>query len=208
MPVIDQAGLIGIDPVFVVFLLNATAMLVLASFIWTVRIYDPGRPGGFSAWLRRQAAHDPISGILRYWRSWREIPDTPARPIYTSLLVAPTTGAAALGLLIGVLYAAVAGVIGSGPGSWLVGLAFIAPHGIVEVGAIILGAAIPISAYLDVKPLLAAGETAAAFERVRVLGAARQTKSTIIVALIGLAAAALIEMRLTEEIGRLVTNAF
>ncbi len=198
--------MLGVDPALVVFLINATATLVLASFIWSVRLYAPSRPGGFSAWLRRQAAHDPISGILRRWRAWREISDTAARPIYTSLLVAPATGAVTLGLLIGALFAAVAGIIGPGPRSLAVALGFLAPHGLVEVGAIILGTAIPISAYLDVKPLLASGETTAAFERVRVLGAARQTKLAIVVALLGLVAAALIETRLTAQIGRLLAN--
>ncbi len=206
VPAIDRASMLGIDPALVVFLVNATATLILASFIWSVRLYDPSRSGGFSAWLRGQAAHDPISSLLRRWRAWREISDTAARPIYTSLLVVPVTGAVTLGLLIGTLLAAVAGIIGPGPQSLVVALGFLAPHGLLEVGAIILGAAIPISAYLDVKPLLASGETAAAFERIRVLGAARRTKLTIVVALLGLAAAALIETRLTEEVGRLLAD--
>ncbi len=206
LPAIAQASARGIDPAFVIFTVNSVATLVLVSFLFSVRIYDPTRPGRFSAWWRRQAENDPLTGLLRRYRDWREIADPAARPIFTSLLVVPVAGATALGLMLGTIFAALWALTGPGLHSGAIALVYILPHGLLEVGAILLGAAAPVSVYLESKSVLRSDESHAVFTRVREIGGSRRIKILVVVALMGLAVAAIIETRLTGLVVDVVTN--
>lgn len=201
VPAIEGASGRGIDPATVIFFANSTVMVVLSSFVFSVRLYDPRRIDRFSAWLRRQARQDRTMNLLKPLSSFRAIGDPSLRPLYTSLVVAPITGVSALGLLIGLLFISFTELSGAGPGRFLVTLGYLLPHGLFEVGALLLAASVPISAYLEVREDVERGDVAAAFSRVRESGAIRAVWPTLLGALIALLTAALIEANLTEFIG-------
>lgn len=208
IPAIERASAFGVDPAFVIFIANTVVMLVLASFTFSARLYDPGRTGGFSARLRRRAAQDPLNFLLLRWKGFRSVGDPDLRPVFSSLVTGPVTGVVALGVLIGTLLVSAVSMGGAGLKAVVIGLAYILPHGLPEVAGLLLGSALPVSCYMRIKNEVEQGQVEAAFAGLKKAGAADRSAKVLGVAVSLLFGAALIEAHATNAAAHFVEALF
>lgn len=207
-PAIERAGARGLDPAIVIFFANLSATLFLSSFILTARIYDPRKTGKVSGWIRRQAEKDPTNKLLMAIPSYRALQTPDLRPLYTSLLVLPVIGAVALGVMIGLVFISYMTLTGGGLKNAVISLAYLLPHGIPEVCGILLGIALPLAGYMEIRPRIEKEDVEGAFSGLYQAGSfhkARPILGAVIVLLIG---AAWIEAHLTGMVGRFIENSF
>lgn len=203
VPAIRRLQASGVDAAVTVFCLNGAVTVLLASFLYSARLYDPRRTGRVSRFIKRGAENDPMAGLFMLLPKYKAISRPEIRPVFVSLLALPITGVVTLGLLAGVLFISFAAIKG-GAGRFLVALGYIAPHGIIEAGAVMAGASIPISALISAGDDIARGDFAAVFDRIKEIGTDRKTFAVLGMSLIALAAAAVIEIHLTGTVGRLI----
>jgi hypothetical protein len=208
-PFVAEAAGRGIDPAAAIFLTNSIALLFLVSFLYSARLYDPSRADKLSVWFYRRARRDPMVKILELWSSFRSIEKAELRPLYPVLLVGPVIGVAALGVLVGTLCVSFAFTVEGGSArSVIMALAYICPHGFFEIGSLLLGASIPISAYMNIEENIIKGDTEGVFRHLREAGSSRAVRPVLGTALIMLAAAALIEAHITATVARTIGSLF
>ena len=204
IPAIERAATFGVDPAVIVFLANSIAAVVFTTFLLTATLFDPERIDRFPSLLRRMSVKDPTIKIFSPIRTFRKIGDERLRPLYVALVVGPMAGVIALGVLIGLIVASYSELAGGGPISTLVTFGFLLPHGLFEIPALLISAALPISAFLALKEDIFAGDVGKVFAGLRARARFRSIRNYLGLTLIMLAAAAVIETHLTDSIGRLI----
>lgn len=195
-PVFDRGVAIGIDPAIIIFAFNTIATMAMASFLFSSVLLNPNRAGEFPAALRKAFLRDRTINIFYPLKAFRSISQKQLRTTFVWLSIIPPAPLLLLGLMAG-------GMISSGHaalGSLGVVAASMAPHGIFEIPAVILGASIPFSAYHLVKVDLEAGATVKVFHKISLFARSRAIKVSILAILLLLAVASVIEAHLTGTI--------
>jgi hypothetical protein len=203
VPLTEQAAASGLDPTIGVFAVNGFVALVLSSFLFISPLFNPVFWESRHPIVRKLLFDDPTIRLLSALKGYRTIPDPRLRPVFAGLLVAPMTGVVALGLMIGVLLVAVPSFVGA---KTALVIAYLLPHGLFEIPALILAASVPVSAYLEVRSSLERGDVGATFDRLKELRAARRIRLAIGTSLGLLLLAALVEVHLTERIATEVSR--
>jgi stage II sporulation protein M len=197
VPLTEKAAASGVDPLLGLFVVNGFVAVVLAAFLFITPLFDPRFVESRRPIFRKMLYDDPTIRLLAALKGYRAIPDPRLRPLFATLCVAPMTGVIALGLLIGLLLAAVASFF---DGKIILIIAYLLPHGLFEIPALVLAAAVPISAYLEVRSSLEQGKVKETFDRLKQLRGARQIRLAIGAGLGLLLVAALVEVHFTERI--------
>ena len=195
-PVIDRSAEFNIDPTVVIFALNTLVTFAIVSLLLSATLLNPDRMGEFPAHLRKSFLRDRTINLFYPMKAFRAIRQRQLRPVFVWLRVLPAAPILALGLLAGGMTASAHAVIGS--------LEYVAalliPHGIFEVSAIVLGAALPSAAYLLIKKDLEAGATEKVFGKIVRFTHSRAIKGSILAILLLLAVASVVEVHLTSTI--------
>lgn len=199
-PVFDRGVAIGIDPAIIIFAFNTIATLAIASFLFSSPLLNPDRAGEFPVSLRRSFLRDRTINIFYPFKAFRAVSQKQLRPAFVWLSIIPPAPLVLLGLMAG-------GMMSSGHavlGSLGVVAASLIPHGIFEIPAVVLGAAIPFSAYYLVQADLEAGATEKVFRKISRFARSRAIKVSILSILLLLAVASIIEAHLTGTIAEWV----
>jgi hypothetical protein len=197
LPMTEKAAASGVDPLIGLFAVNGFVAVVLAAFLFITPLFDPRFVEFRRPIFRKMLYDDPTIRLLAAFKGYRAIPDPRLRPLFATLCVAPMTGVIALGLMIGVLLVAAPAFTGA---KTTVVIAYLLPHGLFEIPALILAAAVPVSAYLEVRSNLEKGKVKETFDRLKQLRGARQIRLAIGASLGLLLVAALVEVHFTERI--------
>jgi uncharacterized membrane protein SpoIIM required for sporulation len=201
-PVIARSAEFHIDPAVVIFALNTLVTFAIASLLSAATLLNPDRMGEFPANVRKSFLRDPTINLFYPMKAFRAIRQRQLRPIFVWLRVLPAAPLLGLGLIAGSMMASAHAVIGS--------LEYVAalliPHGIFEVSAILLGAALPSSAYLLIKKDLEAGATEKAFGKIARFSRSRAIKASMLAIVLLLAVASVIEAHLTGMIAAWVRS--
>jgi uncharacterized membrane protein SpoIIM required for sporulation len=149
------------------------------------------------------------SPTLFLWKpfpAFRKIPTPGLRVLYENLVVLPFFLPLLMGAILGLLTVALV-LAGSEFASILFAVTLVLPHGVFELTALFLPLAYLWIAYAEVRGDLEAGAAEAAWARLRAFFTARKVLPRYAVSLGLLAAAAVVESRLTVPIARLVAGA-
>jgi len=191
-----------IDPAVVIFAFNTLVTFAIVSLLLSATLLNPDRMSEFPSPLRKSFLRDPTINLFYPMKAFRAIRQRQLRPIFVWLRVMPIAPLLAVGLIAGGMMASAHAVIGS--------LDYIAalmiPHGIFEVPAILLGAALPSSAYLLVRKDLEAGATEEVFGKIDGFIRSPAVKASILAILILLAVASVIEAHFTGTIAAWVKS--
>jgi uncharacterized membrane protein SpoIIM required for sporulation len=201
-PVMAKSIEFHIDPAIVIFAFNTLVTFAIASLLVSATLLNPDRMGELPANLRKSFLRDPTINLFYPMQAFRAIRQRQLRPVFVWLRVIPAAPLLALGLMAGGMMASAHAVIGS--------LEYVAalliPHGIFEVSAILLGAALPSSAYLLIKKDLEAGATEKAFGKIARFSRSRAIKASMLAIVLLLAVASVIEAHLTGTIAAWVRS--
>lgn len=187
---------VGIDPAIIIFAVNTVVTLGFASFLFSSALLNPNRIGDFPAALRKSLLGDPTINIFYPLKAFRAIPQKPLRTTFVWLSVIPALPLILLGLMAGGMMSSGHAVIGS----LGVVAASLLPHGVFEVPAVVLGAAVPFAAYRLVRSDLETGATEKVFSKILRFTHSRAIKLSILTILLLLAVASVIETHLTATV--------
>jgi uncharacterized membrane protein SpoIIM required for sporulation len=201
-PVFARSAELHIDPAVIIFIFNAVVTFAIASLLLSATLLNPDRMSEFPSNLRRSFLRDPTINLFYPMKAFRAIRQRQLRPIFVWLRVIPTAPLIVLGLMAGGMMSSAHTVIGS--------LEYVAalliPHGIFEVPAIVLGAALPSAAYFLIRKDLEAGATEKIFGKIARFTRSRAIKASILMILLLLAVASVIEAHLTDTIAAWVKS--
>lgn len=201
-PVFTRSTEFHIDPAIIIFAFNAIATLGIASLLLSATLLNPDRMGEFPVQLRKSFLQDPTINLFYPLKAFRSIRQRQLRPLFVWLWVIPAAPLLMLGLMAGGMISSAHSVIGSLDYV----AALIIPHGIFEVPAIVLGAALPSAGYLLIRNDLEAGATEKIFGKIARFTRSRAIKVSILAILLLLAAASVIEAHLTGTIAAWVKS--
>lgn len=201
-PAFAKAVELHIDPSIVIFVFNTIATLGIASLLFSSTLLNPRRMNKFPAGLRKSLIFDPTINIFFPLSGFRAIPLKNLRPTFVWLFALPALPLILVGLMAG-------GMISSGHavvGSFAYVVAALVPHGIFEVPALVLGAAIPFAAYHVVRADLESGEAEKVFGKIVQFIHSKAIILSILTILLLLAVASVIEGHVTAAVAAQVVK--
>jgi hypothetical protein len=195
-PTITMGVELHIDPSVIIFAFNTVATLGIASLLFSSTLLNPRRMDEFPAGLRKSFIFDPTINIFSPLRGFRAIPQKHLRPTFVWLFAFPAIPLILVGLMAGGMMSSAHAVFGSLPYV----AASLVPHGIFEIPALVLGAALPFAAYQMVRADLESGETEKVFGKITQIIHSRAIKVSILTILLLLAVASAIEGHVTAAV--------
>lgn len=198
-----QAGMsFGIDQGVMIFCCNLAAALLIVALVYWVRLLNPDCAGRPWAALRRSLQRDRSANLLQKISPFAEI-DTPQLRLTSFLLLgAPVIATVTLGCMAGALLAT-AHLLSASP---LVALAYILPHGLPELAALLLACSIPVSIWMQIRRVNGQDCAATVFGHIEQALASPQFQQELKMIVNLLLIAGLTEAHLTGRIVALVTG--
>lgn len=194
--IVDQGSAIGLDQGVMIFLCNLmVATLIVANVYWS-RLLNPRNQHRLAVRLHNALRQDPSAEYLRRIKPFSRIQSPQLLLTAFLLLGAPYIATVALGLMAGALLG-VALIQTSSP---LVALAYIVPHGIPEIAALLLACSIPIGVWMAIRPVVGYDCPSAAFRRIDRLVGSQQFQQDLKLMINLLMIAGLIEAHFTLKV--------
>lgn len=160
--VTNQGVGFGIDQWLMLFFCNLTVALAIVVLVYWAQQLNPHNQNQSFVWLRKYLQKDRSAAKLLKIPFFARIQSPQLRVASFLLLGAPYLATIALGLLAGA-WVGIGHVYSS---SLFVGLAYILPHGIPEISAILLACSIPVGMWMTIRPVVYSESSATAFRRI------------------------------------------
>lgn len=195
-PILDHGISIGIDQGVLIFFCNMTVALLILSIVCWVRLLNPfDQRMNFSS-IRSRLQKDRTAEHLKKIPYFARINSSQLRLTAFMLLCVPFLVITILGLIIGTLLGSVQ-MLSSSPA---VAFAYIMPHGIPEIAALLLTCSIPVGIWLFIQPAIDKQNPRKAFRRVRRMATSDELQNSIKMIINLLMIAGLIEAHLTLKV--------
>lgn len=194
--VTSQGVGVGVDKWFMLFCCNLTVALAIIVLVYWAQQLNPHNLDPSLLWLRKYLQKDRSAQKLLKIPFFARIQSPQLRLTSFLLLGAPYIATIALGLLVGA-WIGIGHVYSS---SLLVALAYILPHGIPEISAILLACSIPVGMWRTIRPVAYSESSATAFRRIDRTLASKQFQQNLKMIVNLLLIAGLTEAYLTREI--------
>ena len=146
-PLVQSGMRIGIDQGVMIFFCNLVAALLIVALVYWVRLLNPDCSGRPWHGLRHRLQRDRSANLLQKIPPFADIASPQLRLTSFLLLGAPLIAALTLGVLAGALLGT-AHLLSASP---LIALAYILPHGLPELAALLLACSIPVSIWMQIR---------------------------------------------------------
>jgi uncharacterized membrane protein SpoIIM required for sporulation len=186
----------GIDEWFLIFFCNLTVAMLIVVLVYWAQLLNPHNHNRSFLRLRRHLQKDLSAELLRKIPIFARIQSPQLRLTSFLLLGVPYIATISIGLMVGALLA-VGLVLSSSP---LIALAYIMPHGIPEIAALLLACSIPVGIWMDIRSVANNENTSAAFRQIDRVLASQQFQQNLKMIVNLLLIAGLIESYLTVEV--------
>jgi len=150
MPIVNQGMTLGIDEGIMLFFCNLSAAMSIIAVVYCAQFLNPHSQNRKFLRLRRHLQKDCSIDSLRKIPPFANIRSSQLGLASFILLVTPYAATITIGILAGALLAT-AQLFSSSP---LVALAYIVPHGIPEIAALLLACSIPVGTWLTIQPVV------------------------------------------------------
>ena len=195
-PLIEKASSKGIDPTIIIFLNNSFVVLCLSSILFVAPHLNPNPRNNPLPFLKKQISKGVELKFLYPLQSFRAVYDKQLRSVYFCLFILPVFAMIIFGLIVGTLMATGHIILDS----LAIVIAYIIPHAIFEITAVILGTSIPLSVYFIIKNNLENGDAESVFCKINSIIFSRHSWLCMVFVFLLLAIAAFIEAHFTEHV--------
>ena len=186
----------GVDQWLILFFCNLTVALLIVVLVYWAQMLNPHNHSRSFFRLRRFLQKDRSARYLVKIPIFARIQSPQLRLTSFLLLGVPYIATIALGLLAGA-WVGIGHVFSS---SLPVALAYILPHGIPEIAAILLACSIPVGTWMTIRPVISNDSTSESFRRIDRVLASQQFQQNLKMIINLLLIAGLIEAYLTVEV--------
>ena len=170
LPIIGQGKTFGIDEGIMLFLCNLSVALSIVAVVYYAQIVNPNNQSRKFLRLLRHVRKDCSVESLRKIPPLAHIQSSQLCLASFILLVTPFVATITIGLLAGALLGA-AQLLSSSP---FIALAYIMPHGIPEIAALLLACSIPVGTWMTIQPVVNNENSEIAFRRIDRMVASQQ----------------------------------
>lgn len=202
VPIMSQGMALGIDQGIMIFFCNLMVALLIVALVYWGQLLNPHNQDRKFRRLRRHLQKDCSSDSLRKIPPFAHIHSSQLRLNSFLLLVAPLVATITLGFMAGILLGA-AHLLSSSP---FIALAYILPHGIPEISALLLACSIPVGIWTMIRPVVGNEHTETAFQRIVRVVASQQFQQDLKMIINLLLIAGLTEAHLTSQVVALFSS--
>lgn len=192
----------GIDEGFMLFFCNITVALLIVAIVYWAQLLNPHNQNRKFSRLRSHLQKDRSAKHLLKIPPFASIRSPQLRLVSFLLLGVPYIATITLGLMAGTLLG-IAHILSSSP---FVALAYIVPHGIPEVAALLLACSIPVGIWMTIRPVAYNESTSEAFQRIDRVLASQQHQQNLKMIINLLLIAGMVEAHITLEVVALLTG--
>ncbi|MDH3997214.1 MAG: stage II sporulation protein M [Desulfuromonadales bacterium] len=196
LPILTQGVSFGIDRGIMIFLCNVTVALLIIAVVYWTRLLNPYNHKKPFLKLRQHLQKDRSAERLRKLPAFAKISSSQLRLTSFLLLVSPFVATIMLGLMAGTLL----GTVHKISASPMLAMAYILPHGIPEITALLLACSIPLATWLAIRPVIDNECPASAFRRIDRVVASKPFQQRIKMVVTLLLIAGIIEAHLTIKV--------
>jgi len=194
--VTSQGAAFGVDEWLMLFFCNLTVALLIVVLVFWAQLLNPHNQSQSFLRLRKHLQKDRSAEYLRRIPTFARIQSPQLRLASFLLLAIPYIATIALGLLAGA-WIGIGHVFSS---SLPVALAYILPHGIPEIAAILLACSIPVGTWMTIRPVIGNESTSESFQSIDRVLASQQFQQNLKMIINLLLIAGLTEAYLTYEV--------
>jgi len=196
MMLTNQGMADGLGAWLILFFCNLTVALFIVALVYWAQLLNPHNRSLSFLRLRSYLQKDRSAEYLRKIPTFAQIKSPQLRLTSFLLLGVPYIATIALGLMAGA-WVAIGHVFSS---SLPVALAYILPHGIPEIAAILLACSIPVGTWMTIRPVLGNESTFESFRRIDRVIASQQLQQNLKMIVNLLLIAGLTEAYLTHQV--------
>jgi len=173
--ILARGTTLGLDPGVVIFFCNLAVSLLIIANIYLSRGLNPRKRNHIFSRLYNRLLRDPSVEHLRRIPPFARILSPNLLLTSFLLLAAPYVATVTLGLLAGSLL----GIVLLQTSSPLIALAYIAPHGIPEISALLLACSIPVGMWMAIRPVIEKESSTEAFQRIENMVTSQQLQQNL-----------------------------
>lgn len=162
LPIVNQGMTLGIDEGIMLFFCNLSVALSIVAVVYCSQLLNPHSRNRRFLWLRRHLQKDCSVKSMQKIPPFADIQSSQLCLASFILLVTPYVAIITIGILAGALLGT-AQLLSSSP---LVALAYIMPHGIPEIAALLLACSIPVGTWMTIRPVVNNEHSKKAFRRI------------------------------------------
>ena len=193
----SQGMVLGVDEWFMLFSCNLAVALSIVVLVYWTQLLNPHNQNRRFLRLRRYLQKDRSAEYLSKIPAFARIQSPQLRLSSFLLLVVPYIATIALGLMVGA-WIGIGHVFSS---SLPVALAYILPHGIPEVAAILLACSLPVGTWMTIRPVVLGNEsTSESFQSIDHVLASQKFQQNLKMIINLLLIAGLTEAYLTRQV--------
>jgi uncharacterized membrane protein SpoIIM required for sporulation len=193
----SQGMALGVDAWITLFFCNLTVALSIVALVYWAQMLNPHNQNRSFLRFRRYLQKDRSAKYLLKIPAFARIQSPQLRVSSFLLLVVPYIATIALGLLTG----AWIGVGHMFSSSLPVALAYILPHGIPEIAAILLACSLPVGTWMTIRPVVLGNEsTSESFQSINHVLASQKFQQNLKMIINLLLIAGLTEAYLTRQV--------
>ena len=197
MMITSQGVALGVDEWFMLFSCNLAVALSIVVLVYWTQLLNPHNQNRTFLRLRRYLQKDRSAEYLLKIRAFARIQSPQLRLSSFLLLVVPYIATIALGLMVGA-WIGIGHVFSS---SLPVALAYVLPHGIPEVAAILLACSLPVGIWMTIRPVVLGNEsTSKSFQSIDHVLASQKFQQNLKMIINLLLIAGLTEAYLTRQV--------
>lgn len=196
MMIVDQGAAFGVDEWLTIFFCNLTVALLIVALIYWARLLNPHNNNPSFLRLRKHLQKDRSVEPLRKIPMFARIQSSQLLLVSFLLLCVPYIATITIGLMVGALVG-VAYIMSASP---FIALAYVLPHGIPEIFALLLACSIPVGTWMTILPMVGNESTSEAFRSIDLVLASHQFQQYLKMIVNLLLIAGLIEAHLTAEV--------
>lgn len=186
----------GVDEGLTIFASNLLVALLIVAIVYWARLLDPHNQSRLFSRLRRQLQEDRSVEHLRKIPPFSHIRSPQLLLTSFLLLGVPYIATITLGLMTGTLL----GIVHMEWSSPLLALAYLVPHGIPEIAALLLACSIPVGTWMAICPVVGDDSSSAAFRRINRVLVSQQFQQNIKMIITLLLIAGLVEAHVTLKV--------
>ena len=201
-PVLNQGMSFGIDGGIMLFYWNLSIALVIVSIVYWAKLHNPNSQEQTFLRLRKYLQKDCSTKKMRKIPPFAHIKSSQLCVTSFQLLVAPTLATVCLGVMVGAFLGSIH-LLSSSP---LIALAYIMPHGIPEIAALLLACSIPVGTWMVIRPVVDNEHSTEAFRRIDRVVASQQLQQSLKMIACLLLVAGMIEAHLTLKVVAMVSG--
>jgi uncharacterized membrane protein SpoIIM required for sporulation len=194
---------LGVEAWITLFLCNLTVALSIVALVYWTQLLNPHAQGRSFLRLRKHLQKDRSADYLLKIPAFARIESPQLRLSSFLLLVVPYMATIALGLLTGA-WIGIGHVFSS---SLPVALAYVLPHGIPEIAAILLACSLPVGTWMTIRPTVLGNEsTSESFQNIDNVLASKRFQQNLKMIINLLLIAGLTEAYLTRQVVTILTG--